>query len=310
MINCSKCIYYNYEQDTKIFGHPCNLNGQLKDICDDYKEIIPIITICPICGEPTEIVQSDSGVYNVICGNPSCEGKLLNRVDHFLGIKGLNVKGISKATIGKLIDWGWINGLADIFRLEQHKVEWVSKEGFGAASVGKILLSIDAARSGAKMENFLSAISIPLVGRAIAKEIVKYYPTWEEFRAAVGGDWTEFEGFGSEISRSINNFDYIEADEVAGMLDFAPSEVQKEVTPTAAIKDKKFCVTGKIQHFKNRDELKADIESHGGKLVSSVTSKTDYLITNTPDSGTSKNKDAQRLGVKIITEEEYLKMKE
>lgn len=268
-----------------------------------------ICTICPICGEPTEIIQSDSGVYNVICGNPSCEGKLLNRVDHFLGIKGLNVKGISKATISKLIDWGWINGLADIFRLEQHKTEWISKEGFGAASVGKILLSIDTARSGAKMENFLSAIGIPLVGRAIAKEIVKYYPTWGEFRAAIGGDWTEFEGFGPEISRSINNFDYTEIDEVAGMLNFAPLEVQNEVTPAAAFKDKKFCATGKLQNF-TRNSLKADIEAHGGKLVSSVTSATDYLITNTPDSGTSKNKDAARLGVKIITEEEYLQMRD
>ena len=269
-----------------------------------------ICTICPICGEPTEIVQSDSGVYNVICGNLSCEGKLLNRVDHFLGIKGLNVKGISKATIGKLIDWGWINGLADIFRLEQHKTEWVSKPGFGKASVSKILDAINTEGRHSKLESFISAIGIPLVGKSISKEIVKYYPTWEEFRAAVGGDWIEFEGFGPEISRSINNFDYTEADEVAGMLDFAPSEIQNEVTSTAAIKDKKFCVTGKIQHFKNRDELKVDIESHGGKLVSSVTSKTDYLITNTPNSGTSKNKDAQRLGVKIITEEEYLKMKE
>lgn len=268
-----------------------------------------ICTHCPICGEPTEIVQSDSGVYNVVCGNPSCEGKLLNRVDHYLGIKGLNVKGISKATIGKLIDWGWINGLKDIYGLEQYKTEWMAKPGFGAASVGKILLSIDASRSGAKLENFLSAIGIPLVGKAIAKELIKYYPTWEEFRAAVGGDWTEFEGFGPEISRSINNFDYTEADELAGMLDFAPSEIQKEETSTAAIKDKKFCATGKLQNF-TRDSLKADIEAHGGKLVSSVTSKTDYLITNTPNSNTQKNKDAAKLGVKLITEEEYLKMRE
>ena len=269
-----------------------------------------ICTICPICGEPTEIVQSDSGVYNIICGNPSCEGKLLNRVDHFLGIKGLNVKGISKATIEKLIDWGWINGLNDIYNLEQYKTEWESKPGFGKASVNKILDAINTEGRHPKLESFISAIGVPLVGKAIAKEIIKYYPTWEEFRAAVGGDWTEFEGFGPEISKAINSFDYTEVDKVAGMLDFVPSAVQNEVTPTAALKDKKFCVTGKIQHFKNRDELKADIESHGGKLVSSVTSKTDYLITNTPDSGTSKNKDAQRLGVKIITEEEYLKMKE
>lgn len=268
-----------------------------------------ICITCPICGEPTEIVQSDSGVYNVICGNPSCEGKLLNRVDHFLGIKGLNVKGISKATISKLIDWGWINGLADIFRLEQYKTEWISKEGFGAASVGKILLSINAARSGTKMENFLSAIGIPLVGRAIAKEIVKYYPTWGEFRAAIGGDWTEFEGFGPEISRSINNFDYTEIDKIAEILDFVQLEVQNKGTQTAAIKNKTFVITGKVINYKNRDELKAEIESLGGKVASSISSKTDYLINNDINSTSSKNKKAKELGIPIISEEQYLSMR-
>ena len=265
--------------------------------------------LCPICGGLTSIKVSESGVETLYCDNEECPGKLAQRIDHFCGKKGLDIKGISRKTIEKLVDWGWINGLADIFRLEQYKTKWMSKEGFGVASVGKILLSINAARSGSKMENFLSAIGIPLVGRTIAKEIVKYYPTWGEFREAVGEDWTEFEGFGPEISKAINNFDYTEADECAGMLDFIQPEIQIEVTPTAAIKDKKFCVTGKITHFANRDALKADIEAKGGKLVSSVTSKTDYLITNTPDSGTAKNKDAQKLGVKIITEEEYLKMR-
>ena len=143
-----------------------------------------------------------------------------------------------------------------------------------------------------KLESFISAIGVPLVGKAIAKEIVKYYPTWEEFRAAVGGDWTDFEGFGPEISKAINSFDYTEVDKVAEMLDFAPPEVQNEVTSTAAIKDKKFCATGKLQNF-TRNSLKADIEAHGGILVSSVTSGTDYLITNTPNTGYSKYKDAQ-----------------
>ena len=264
-----------------------------------------ICNICPVCGKPTEIVKSDSGVLNIICSNSACEGKLSNRIDHFCGKKGLDIKGLSLKTIEKLIEWGWINGLADIFRLEQHKTEWISKEGFGEASVGKILLSIDAAKSGTKLESFLSAIGIPLVGKTIAKDIVKYYPTWEEFRAAVGGDWTQFEGIGFEISKSINNFDYMEIDKIAEMLTFEQPEVQNEVISATAIKDKTFCVTGKLQNY-TRDSIKAEIESLGGRVVSSVSSKTDYLITNTPDSGTSKNRDAQKLNIPIITEAEYI----
>lgn len=270
-----------------------------------------VATICPICGKPVTIERSDSGVLNMVCGNSSCEGKLVNRIDHYLGIKGLNVKGISKKTLEKLIEWGWINGLGDIYKLNEHQADWESRPGFGKASVSKILNAIDAEGRHAKLDSFITAIGIPLVGASIAKEICKYYFTWSDFRDAVGGDWTEFEGFGPEISRAINSFDYSEADEIAGGLAFIQQETQPEVTPAAAIKDKKFCMTGKMISgmFKNRDALKADIEAHGGKLVSSVTATTDFLITNTPDSGTAKNKSAQALGVKIITEAEYIAMR-
>jgi DNA ligase (NAD+) len=264
-------------------------------------------THCPICGEPTKVVESDGGVYNIICTNPSCEGKLLNRINHFCGKKGLDIKGISRKTIEKLIDWGWVNGFADIFKLEQYKTEWISKEGFGATSVEKILLSINATRSGSKMENFLSAIGIPLVGQTVAKEIVKYYSTWEEFREAVGGDWTEFKGFGPEISKAINNFDYTEADKIAEMFNWAETQPSKEQTDVPAIKDKIFCVTGKLTNY-TRDSIKAEIESFGGKVVGSISSKVNYLITNTPNSGTLKNRDAQKYNIPIITEEEYRSM--
>lgn len=269
-----------------------------------------MIHFCPMCGEPTEIVESDSGVLNVVCGNQACSGKLLNRVEHYLGIKGLNVKGISKMTIGKLIDWGWVDGLRDIYKLDRYRAEWVAKAGFGEASVGKILNNISASTREVDLSAFISALGIPLIGRNVAKQIVKICGNWETFRSMVGSDWSIYEGFGPEISGSINNFDYTEADEIAEILAFKQPEVQSETPePVTAIKDKKFCVTGKVIQFKNRDELKADIEVHGGKLVGSVTSATDYLITNTPDSGTAKNKRAQELGVKIITEEEYIKMK-
>ena len=263
-----------------------------------------ICNICPICGKPTEIVKSDSGVLNIVCANSACEGKLSNRIDHFCGKKGLDIKGLSLKTIEKLIEWGWINELADIFKLDRYRTEWVSKAGFGEASVGKILSAITSARSSTSLESFISAIGIPLETNKYVIVYPEYYSTWDDFRAAVGSDWTEFEGFGPEISRAINTFDYTEANEIAGMLTFIQPEVQNEVTPAAAIKDKVFVVTGKLQNY-TRDSIKSEIESLGGKVASSVTSKTSYLITNTPDSGTAKNRDAQKLGIPIITEEQY-----
>lgn len=263
---------------------------------------------CPVCGKQTKLVESDSGVLNLVCDNVNCEGQLLTRIDHFCSKKGLDIKGLSRKTIEKLIDWGWLNSIFDLFTLRIYKKEWVNKDGFGEASVSKILDSIDAAKC-CRLDQFIAGLGIPLVGTTVAKEICKYYGTWEDFRGAVGGDWTEFDGFGPEISKAINSFNYSEADKIAKLFTALRSTPQPKVEPAAAINGKKFCVTGKVTRFKNRDELKADIEAHGGKLVGSVTSATDYLITNTPDSGTAKNRDAQKLGVTIITEEQYLKMR-
>ena len=263
--------------------------------------------LCPICGGLTEIRTSDSGVNVLYCINDNCEGKLAQRIDYFCGKKGLDIKGLSRKTIEKLIDWGWINELSDIFKLERYKTDWISKEGFGAASVGKILDAINASIHGVQLSSFISALGIPLVGRTVAKEIVKYYSSWEDFKAAIGGDWTQFEGFGPEISKAINSFDYSEADKIAEMLDFAQPEAQNEVAPASAIKDKNFVITGKLS--RKRDEIKAEIESLGGKVTGSVSSKTDFLICNDKNSTTGKSADAKKLGIPVITEDEYLEMK-
>lgn len=263
---------------------------------------------CPYCGGPTSIGVSPDGVRNMTCGNPHCEGKLSNRIDHFFGKKGLDVKGISTATIDKLIDWGWVNSISDMFNLHAHQMEWMEKNGFGKASVFKILDAIDAGRT-CSLTAYISAIGIPLVGTTVAKEIVKYYDSWDDFRNAVGGDWTEFEGFGPEISKAINSFDYTEADKIAGILTFKQPEIQVNVTSVAAIKDKTFCVTGKLHSFKNRDALKVDIEALGGRVVGSMSSKVDYLINNDKTSTSAKNKAAQTAGIPIISEDDYLQMK-
>lgn len=263
---------------------------------------------CPCCGAwSVEVVESNDGVLNAVCTNPQCEGKLTNRIDHFAGKKGLDIKGLSEKTIEKLIDWGWINGLTDIFNLEQHKTEWMAKNGFGAASVGKILDAINAAKNGANLASFISSIGIPLVGTRVSKEIVKYYPTWEDFRNAVGGNWSDLDGFGPEMESAINSFDYTEADEIAEILTFEQPKVQTEVSPAIAINGKTFVITGKLS--RKRDEIKAEIESLGGKVTGSVSSKTDYLICNDKNSTTGKSADAKRLGIPVITEEEYLNLK-
>lgn len=281
--------------------------GDIDENNIDWDNLIKFST-CPICGEPIEVEDND-GVITMWCSNSNCSGKLVNRLDHFCGTKGLDIKGLSKKTIEKLIDWGFVNGITDIFRLEQHKAEWVSKDGFGTASVDKILTRIDETGKCTKLESFISSLGIPLVGTRVSKEIVKYYPTWDEFRNAVGGKWSDLEGFGPEMESAINNFNYSEADEIvnAGMVAFAQEESQPEVAPAATIKGKTFVITGKLS--RKRDEIKAEIESLGGKVTGSVSSKTDYLICNDKNSTTGKSADAKRLGIKIISEEEYLDLK-
>lgn len=260
--------------------------------------------LCPICGGLTEIRTSDAGVDVLYCTNDNCEGKLAQRIDHYCGKKGLDIKGLSRKTIEKLIDWGWINELRDIYELDGYRAEWISKTGFGESSVGKILSAIDASKKECVLSAFISALGIPLVGRTVAKEIVKYYDTWEEFRVAVGGDWTEFEGFGPEMSKAINNFDYTEADKIAELLTFSETPVEEVQSETAA--GLTFCVTGKLKTYRNRDELKSYIESIGGKVVSSMSSKVQYLINNDATSTSAKNTAAKKAGIPILTEEDFI----
>ena len=261
--------------------------------------------LCPICGKPTEVKISESGVKTLCCVNDYCEGKLAQRIDHYCSKKGLDIKGLSRATIEKLIDWGWINSIKDLYSLKEHKTEWINKAGFGNASVSKILNSIEESTHDVNLASFISALGIPLVGRTIAKEIIKYYDSWEDFRAAVGNDWSEFDGFGYEISKAINSFDYTEADEIAELFSFKEVEEQ---APSAENKifGQIFVITGKLNSY-TRNTLKEKIESLGGKVTGSVSGKTNYLINNDITSTSAKNKAAKEKGIPIITEEQFEK---
>lgn len=261
--------------------------------------------LCPECGGETKVVTSESGVKQLICTNPACQAKLINQLDHFCGKKGMDIKGLSKATLEKLINWGWVNKITDIYSLNKYKKEWIDKEGFGEKSVTNILQAIENSKI-CKLENFISALGIPLIGKTVAKEIVKYFATWDDFISAVGdGQWSALDGFGPEMEKALNSFDFSIAKEVEPYLTFEKIVIKNE---DITLKGLTFCVTGKLKEFKNRDAIKSYIEDLGGKVTGSVSGNTNYLINNDINSTSAKNKTAQKLGIPIITEKQLKKM--
>lgn len=315
---------HNWTIMMETIGHPFKgqrvsvfkANMIIPQICDadiqkitehaDEHEYIPRPTICPVCGEEVRLEESDGGTINLICLNPQCDGKLINQIDHFVGKKGLDIKGLSKATIEKLIDWGWLTCKKDIFELYAHKDEWIKKPGFGPTSVNKVLATIDAAKN-TKLETFIASLGIPLIGSVLSKEIVKHVKSYPELRELVDNNYNFFlwDGFASVKSDSLSNFDYTEADEIYKYLNIP--EVTEEVTGSKNLENQVFVITGKLINFKNRDELKEQIMARGGKVVDSVSSKTTCLINNDKESNSSKNKKALSIGVPILNETEFLK---
>ena len=266
---------------------------------------------CPICGGITSISESDTGTKELLCMNLNCEGKLINRLDHFVGKKGLDIKGLSKATLEKLIDWGWVKSYTDIFKLspEEHGTEWAEKPGFGAKSVANILNAIQEGRN-CKLDKFIAALGIPLIGSRASKDLSNHFGSWEAFIEAVatGYKFYELPNFGSEMNLAIVGFDYTEAIELAN--NYLVITADESKTAETSLEGKTFVVTGKLNKYKNRDELKHHIEALGGKVSGSISSKTHYLINNDMTSTSSKNVSAKKLNIPIISEEDFLAMLE
>ena len=269
---------------------------------DNSQEVIVYPSICPICGCATSI-HKDNDSEVLYCDNPDCEGKILNQLDHFCGKKGLDIKGLSKATLEKLMDWGWIENEKDIFMLFTHRTEWIKKPGFGVASVDKILAAIDTA-SETTLDKVIAAAGIKEIGSRVAKDIAAHYDTWADFRKET--NFLKIDGIGEVMNDNLINFVYKDIDYIVEHYLNIKSNQKEEVNNN--LEGKVFCITGKLKHFKNRTELQADIENKGGKVVSSMSSKVTHLINNDNTSTSSKNLAAQRAGIPIITEEEYLQM--
>ena len=262
-----------------------------------------IPNVCPVCGGATEVRLSDSGVKVLYCTNTQCPGQFINQVDHFCGKKGLDIKGLSKATLEKLLNWGWINHLSDVLTLGQYQKEWMQQPGFGAKSVNNLLHNIELAKH-TTLEKFICSIGIPLIGQTLSKELVKHISSYEDFRNKVDMkyDFSIIDGFATEKCAAILNFDYSEADKVYPYLTINSTVKQTE----NSLEGMNIVITGKLNLFKNRAELQKAIEDKGGKVIGSVSTKTSYLINNDIESTSSKNKTARELNVPILSESQFI----
>lgn len=267
-----------------------------------------VIERCPICGGDVAYITSNEGVINAYCDNPSCKGKLVNRLDHFCGKKGLDIKGLSKATLEKFIEWGWVESIEDLYYIsEKYRSDFLLKPGFGNKSVAKILNAIENSKH-TTFDAFISAIGIPLIGRAVAKDLTNYFETYEDFREAIKDKdyhFYELDNFGIEMDNSLKNFDYAEADRLSKILNIEASVVNNNQINNS-LTGKTIVITGKLTKFKNRAELKSVIEAHGGKVSDSISGKTDILINNDINSTSAKNKSAKTRGIPIITETDFI----
>lgn len=265
--------------------------------------LLDIPNKCPICGGEV-IVKKDNESEFLMCNNPQCSGKLINIIDHYCSKKGLEIKGLSKATLEKLVDWEWLDNITDLYILKNHREEWIKKAGFGVKSVDKILDAIESSKY-CTLEAFIAALGIPLIGRAVAKELCNYICSYEDLREKIdsGFDFTSIHGFGEAMHNAIVNFNYDNADKIISLLTITTSaqsipQTKEEINITV-------CITGKLINYKSRDLLKGEIEARGGKVTSSVTAKTDYLIAN-KEEDTNKYNTALKLGIPIITEVDFI----
>lgn len=266
-------------------------------------------TTCGSCGTPLEL-RNDNGREMLYCVNPHCPAIRLDQITYFVSRDAMNILGLSQERLKLLIDRGFVRDFADLYHLDAHREELMEMERLGQDSVDNLLSAIDASRN-CRMSNVLTAIGIPTIGKNNAKILAAQCAgegnPLERFLelAKDNYDWSVLDGFGDVMSSAINQYVADNEDRIRPLLDvlnIAPEQPRA----TGGLEGKAFCITGKLLHYPNRDALVADIEKNGGKVVSGVSAKTNYLITNDKDSGSSKNQKAAKFGTKIISEDEFL----
>jgi len=268
--------------------------------------------ICPSCGNEI-IIKTPKEARFLYCENKYCPSRLVEKFVHFISKDGLNIEGMSEATIEKFINVGFLKTFDDIYRLENYKKQIITMEGFGLKSYNNIIEAINKSKS-VNLSNFIYALGIPTIGKSASRVIAKYFNNdWFEFEEALvkGFDFTVLQDFGDITNRSLHDWYNDEQEKqmwikLTYVLNFKKEE--RRETSMKSLEGMTFVVTGNVETFKNRKELEELITNLNGKLSGSVSSKTNYLINNDITSNSTKNKKAKELGVPIITETMFNEM--
>ncbi|MDR1496151.1 MAG: NAD-dependent DNA ligase LigA [Clostridiales Family XIII bacterium] len=264
---------------------------------------------CPVCGAATELKDTD-GVKTLRCPNPDCPAKKLKSFTHFVGRSAMNIEGLSESTLEKFISAGFIREFADIFRLSEHRDAIVEMEGLGEKSYENLIAATDAVRAKVSRVRLLNSLGIPGIGAANARVVCQAFGgDWEATTNASYDELIQVDGIGAVLADGYTKWWADErnrrmADEILSLVKLDPGEVSEKNGGAGPLGGLTFVITGSLHTYANRAELKTRIESAGGKVTDAISAKTDYLINNDIHSASSKNKNAKRLGVKIIAEAE------
>ena len=264
---------------------------------------------CPTCGGVTEVRQI-ADAKALYCTNPECQAKKIKSFTLFVSRDAMNMEGLSEATLEKFIAKGFIQEFADIFKLERYADEIMNMEGFGEKSFKNLIASVEKARN-TTLPRLIYALGIQNIGVANGKMLAKqYHHELKELQKASAEELSSIDGIGEVIAKSIE--DYFKNEKNQQMLEHLLEEIEiekpEENNNAQIFEGMNFVITGSVEHFANRNEVKAVIEARGGKVTGSVTSKTNYLINNDTTSNSSKNKKAKELNIPIISEADFLEM--
>ena len=274
--------------------------------------VFHIPEVCPVCQSATEVTESESsGTKTLHCTNTHCPAKQLKKFGRFVSKEGINIDGLSEQTIQKFINLGWVREYADLFHLNNHASELRTMEGFGDKSVSKLLTAIEKARD-VEAHRLLFALNIPLIGRDVCNRLLSAYQIADLFHTATEATtedvFATIAGIGPEKSASFVR--WMKDKDNYSMLQQLLVELnisQSSSAPTGnSCEGLTFVITGDVHHYKNRNELKAYIESQGGKVTGSVSKSTSFLINNDVESSSGKNKKAKELSIPIISEEDFI----
>ena len=271
---------------------------------------VEIPAVCPVCGGPTE-VRREASASVLFCPNPECPAKKLKNFTLFVSRDALNIDGLSEMTLEKFIGRGFIHTYADLFRLEKHREEIVTMEGFGEKSYENLMSAVKTA-SETDLYRVIYGLGIEGIGLANAKVLCRYFgDDLEKIRRAGAEELQEIEGIGGVLAASVEKYFRDEEkmrqlDDLLSCLTIRKAESGEESGVPQTMAGKSVVITGSLAHFSNRKELQELIEQAGGRAAGSVSAKTAYLVNNDITSTSGKNKKAKELGVPIVTEDEFL----